>query len=66
MDVFAWSHADLEGIDPDVATHRLNVDPGYKPVRQKLRGASTERAQAMDNEVKKLLENGAVREVAYP
>ena len=66
MDVFAWSHADLEGIDPEVATHRLNVDPHHKPVRQKLRGASTERAQAMDKEVRNLIDSGAVREVAYP
>ena len=65
MDIFAWSHADLEEIDPEVATDRLNVSPRHKPVRQKLRGASTERAQAMDKEVGKLIENGAVKEVAY-
>ena len=66
MDIFAWSHADLEGIDPEVATHRLNVHPRHKPVRQKLRGTSTERGQVMDKEVGKLIENGAVKEVAYP
>ena len=25
MDVFAWSHKDMLGIDPSVITHRLNV-----------------------------------------
>ena len=65
MDIFAWSHAYLEGIDLEVATHRLNVDPRHKPVRQKLRGAFIERAQAMDKEVGKLIENEAVKEVAY-
>ena len=44
MDIFAWSHVDLEGFDLEVATHCLNVDPRHKPIRQKLRGASTERA----------------------
>ena len=66
MDIFAWSHEDLEGIDPKVATHHLNVDPRYKLVRQRLRGASTERAQAIDKEVGKMIENGVVKEVAYP
>ena len=65
MDIFAWSHANLEGIDPEVATHRLNVDPRHKLVRQNLRGASTERAQAMNKEVGKLIENWVVKEVAY-
>ena len=66
MDIFAWSHIDLEGIDLEVATHHLNVDPRNKPVRQKLRGTSTEKAHVMDQEVGKLIENGAVKEVAYP
>ena len=37
MDVFAWSHEDMPGIDPSVITHRLNVYPSSKPVRQKKR-----------------------------
>ena len=66
MDVSTWSHKDLEGIDLKVASHRLNVDPRYKSVHQKLRNVSTERRQAMENEVDKLLANGSIREVAYP
>ena len=37
MDVFAWSHKDMSGIDSSVVTHCLNVSPSYKPVRQKRR-----------------------------
>ena len=33
IDVFAWSHEDMLGIDPSVITHRLNVCPSFKPVR---------------------------------
>ena len=33
IDVFAWSHEDMLGIDPSVITHRLNVCPSLKPVR---------------------------------
>ena len=33
IDVFAWSHEDIPGINPSVITHRLNVYPSSKPVR---------------------------------
>ena len=32
IDVFAWSHEDMPGINPSVITHRLNVYPSSKPV----------------------------------
>jgi len=35
--VFAWSHENIPGIDPSLITHRLNVSPSYKPIRQKRR-----------------------------
>ncbi|KAL0445534.1 UNVERIFIED_CONTAM: hypothetical protein Slati_1681300 [Sesamum latifolium] len=34
-DIFAWTPQDLEGIDPQVITHHLNIDPSYKPIKQK-------------------------------
>ena len=37
IDVFAWSYEDMSGINPSVITHRLNVYPSSKPVRQKKR-----------------------------
>ena len=33
IDVFAWSHEDMLGIDPSIITHCLNVHPSSKPVR---------------------------------
>ena len=33
IDVFAWSHEDMPGIDPSFITHRLNVYPSSNPVR---------------------------------
>ncbi|KAL0394776.1 UNVERIFIED_CONTAM: hypothetical protein Slati_4443800 [Sesamum latifolium] len=33
IDVFAWTPQDLEGIDPKVITHHLNIDPHIKPVK---------------------------------
>jgi len=34
---FAWSAADMRGIDPSIIYHELNVDPSFKPVKQKRR-----------------------------
>ena len=33
INVFAWSHEDMLGIDLSFITHRLNVYPSSKPVR---------------------------------
>ena len=36
-DVFAWTAADIPGINPDFITHKLNIDPSRKMVKQKKR-----------------------------
>ena len=43
MDVFAWKHEDMGGIDPAIITHRLNVSPFFKSVKQKRRSFAPER-----------------------
>ena len=65
-DVFAWKQADMGGIDPTVITHRLNVSPSFKPVKQKRRSLAPERQKAINEEVGKLLQAGEIREVEYP
>ena len=65
-DVFAWKQADMEGIDPAVITHRLNVSPSFKPIKQKRRSFVPERHKAINEEVGKLFQAGAIREVEYP
>ena len=56
----------MGGLDPTVITHRLNVSPSFKPVKQKRRSFAPERQKAMNEEVRKLLQAGAIREVEYP
>ena len=34
-DVFAWSHKDIPGVNPEEAEHCLNIDLSHPPVRQK-------------------------------
>lgn len=35
VDIFAWSHEDMLGIDLRVIVHQLNVDPKHRPIKQK-------------------------------
>ena len=56
----------MGGIDPTIITHRLNVSPSFKPVKQKKRSFAPERQKAINEEVGKLLQAGAIREVEYP
>ena len=65
-DVFAWKQADMGGIDPTVITHRLNVSPSFKPVKRKRSSFTPDRQKAINEEVVKLLQAGAIREVEYP
>ena len=64
--VFAWSHEDMLGIDPNVITHRLNIYPSSKPVRQKKRVFAPERDNAIKEEVQKLTTTKFIGEVYYP
>ncbi|WZZ27514.1 hypothetical protein YC2023_010915 [Brassica napus] len=65
-DCFAWSHADMFGIDPMIIMHKLQVDPLHQPVRQKRRKFAPERDGIINDEVKSLLGVGFIREVLYP
>ena len=51
IDMFAWSHEDILGIDPSVITHRLNIYPSSKPVWQKKKVFAPERDNAIKEEV---------------
>ena len=56
----------MGGIDPTVITHRLNVNPSFKPVKQKRRNFAPDKQKAINEEVGKLVQVGAIREVEYP
>ena len=65
-DFFAWKREDMGGIDPAIITHRLSVSPSFKPVKQKTRSFTPERKKTINEEVDKLLQAGAIREVENP
>ncbi|RVW37693.1 Retrovirus-related Pol polyprotein from transposon 297 [Vitis vinifera] len=35
-DIFAWTHSDMKGIHPSIASHKLNVFPAARPVDRRL------------------------------
>ena len=43
LDAFAWTAADMSGIDPDFLWHRLTMDPKVRPVRQRRRKFNKEK-----------------------
>ena len=66
FDVFTWSHADMPGILPSIAFHKLNLDPHHRPVKQKCRIFNQDCYDAIEEEVDRLLATGFIREVVYP
>ena len=56
----------MKDVDPDLMCHRLNVDPRISARRQKRRPLDPERAQALKDEVDRLIRAGFVREANYP
>ena len=65
VEVFAWKQEDMGGIDPAVITDKMNVNPSFKPVKHKGRSVALERQKAINEEVSKLLQAQAIREVDY-
>ncbi|XP_072072086.1 uncharacterized protein [Arachis hypogaea] len=64
-DLFAWTPADMPGIDPQLMSHHLAVKTGAKPVAQRRRKMSQERAEEVARQTSSLLEAGFIRELDY-
>ena len=66
VDVFAWDAYEALGVDPNFICHHLNVNPSVILKRQLPRRPSKEHIEAVKNEVIKLKQAGAIKEVFYP
>jgi len=66
LDAIAWSASDMPGIDSDFLCHHLAMDPKVRPVRQRRRKFNEERRLVVQEETKKLLSVGHIREIQYP
>jgi hypothetical protein len=67
-DCFAWSYKEMPGLDPRVATHKLSIDPKFRPVKQQPRRFRPELQDSIIAEVEKLIAAGFIKEVMvlYP
>ena len=65
VDVFPWNHSNMIGIDSMLVSHKLNIIPAAKPVRQKVRRFHQDRHQIIQAEVDNLLGAGFIRDVKY-
>ena len=66
LDAFAWTAADMPGIDPDFLCHHLTMDAKVRPVRQRRRKFNEERCLVVKEETQKLLSAGHIKEIQYP
>ncbi|XP_075663361.1 uncharacterized protein LOC142632935 [Castanea sativa] len=66
VDIFAWSPYEVPGVNPEFIVHKLNVDPSCPPKKQKPRRSAKEHVDAVRQEVGKLKEAGAIKEMFFP
>ncbi|RDX92621.1 hypothetical protein CR513_25221, partial [Mucuna pruriens] len=65
-DAFAWTPADMSGIDLDFLCHHLSITLGACPVSQKKRRLEEEKKRAIKAKIAKLLQARFIWEVRYP
>ena len=66
IDVFAWNAYETPGVDLSFICHHLNVNPFVTPRKQPPRRSSKEHSDAVKDEVMKLKQAGAIKEVFLP
>ena len=66
IDVFVWNTYKAPRVDPEFICHHLNVNSLIAPKKQPPRHPSKEHAEAIREEVTRLKQAGAIKEVFYP
>ena len=66
LDVFVWNTYEAPRVNPNFIFHRLNVDPRCPPKKQKTCRSSDIHVKTVREEMDKLKEVGAIKEVYYP
>jgi len=65
VDVFTWSSYEVPRVHPEFIVHRFNVDPFFPPKKQKSKRSAKEHVEAVRQEVKRLKEARAIKEVFF-
>ena len=63
IDVFAWNAYEAPGVDPKFICHHLKANPLVTPRKQLFRRPSKEHAEAVREEMTRLKQAGAIKEV---
>ena len=63
---FAWSYKGMPEISGEIIIHKLGIEIGFPPVRQKRRTFKPEKYETIRGEVQKLIHIKFIREVRYP
>ena len=66
IDIFARNAYKAPGVDPKFICHHLKVNPLITPRKQSPRRLSKEHTEAVREEITKLKQAGAIKEVFYP
>ena len=66
VDVFAWNYEDMPGLEPKVAMHHLNIKVDAEPIKQPQRCFWPDIMDAIELEVRKLIDSGFIREEQHP
>ena len=66
INVFAWNAYEAPEVDPEFICHHLNVNPSIVPKKQPPQRPSKEHAETVREEVTRLKQAGAIKEVFYP
>ena len=66
QDIFAWSYQDMPGLDLDIVQHKLPLNLGSSPVKQKLRRMRPEMSLKIKEEVRKQFDAGFLVVARYP
>ena len=61
VDVFAWSYADMPGLNSDIVMHEIPTKPECRPIKQKLRKLVPECSLKVKEEVMKQLRVELIR-----
>ena len=66
VDVFAWSPYEVPRVNLESIFHKLNVDPLFPPKKQRSRRLAREHVEAVRQEVGRLKEAEAIKEILFP
>ncbi|XP_072076510.1 uncharacterized protein [Arachis hypogaea] len=64
-DLFAWTPADMPGIDLSIICHKLATNKASRPIAQKKRNLGADKSKAALEETEKLLKANFIKEIRF-